>query len=504
MKKYRHVLDRRTLLRGAGSIAIGLPLLEPMYTKSVWGQGDAPPQRVITFFFGLGVRPEHAAQGLTGPLAPLSPFADKIGYSRNLDLGTSDDARNHDTGSAHVFRGVGNEGATIDQFVLDTLHGVQTPTPIRTLVAGTYKRNGRSREHHSRLASGGISQPPYRSPQELFDRVFGSASGSASGSSPESVSPSMTCAERSEDARKAHLERSILDTVKSQYESFALGTGNLGKAARGQMADHFDKIRELELKVFGAEMMQATGAVQAAMTSAATSASTSCMLPERPPSFSERGNFNKLINSPDNGGTRETEPYLLNWNDWDQLWRAMVDVYVMGLACDVFRFGNLQFTSGGERISLSGDYEWGGDRITFNDPTTSHEYWHGWGSDDRIEGYASREWVGHHTHVLMSRAAYFMQRVDAIREPNGKTMLENMLFMMGSELGNGGSSHSLKDVFHLWTGANNSLRVGAGVDFQDMDAGRFYSTATEALVGKAMSDKFEHAPTAQSRGLLIR
>ena len=57
--RYRHRLDRRTVLRGAGSIAVALPFLEAMHTRSVWGAGETPPMRVVTFFFGLGVRPEH-------------------------------------------------------------------------------------------------------------------------------------------------------------------------------------------------------------------------------------------------------------------------------------------------------------------------------------------------------------------------------------------------------------------------------------------------------------
>jgi len=118
----------------------------------------------------------------------------------------------------------------------------------------------------------------------------------------------------------------------------------------------------------------------------------------------------------------------------------MADIYALALVCDRTRFGNLQFTSGGERLSLVGDYSWDGTHITFNDPTTAHEYWHGWGSDTDHGGYASREWAGHHTHLLMSRAAYFMQQLDAALDGNGQSVLDNMLLMMGTELGDGGDT----------------------------------------------------------------
>lgn len=489
--RYKHVFPRRTLLRGAGGIAIALPVLEEMNGRSVWAQPAAPPVRVVTFFFGLGVRPEHAALGLTGALAPLAPFASKIGYSRNLDLGTSDSSGNHDVGSAQAFRGVGNSGASLDQFVLDTLFGQTSPTAIKTLLAGTFSRNNGNRENHSYRSNGGVTDSIHRSPQALFDRVFGAFDPGAPPAPPGDKAP--PGAEVCPSDKQRHLRRSILDSVLSQYKFLSSDAGNLGAASRAQLADHMDKVRELELTTFGARM-------QASVMQVETALAQSCAKPTRPPAFGG-DNFDKIQMRVGDGDVSGSEPVPLDWEGWDRLWKALADIYAMALICDRTRFGNLQFTSGGERLSVRGNYSWGGRTISFNDPTTAHEYWHGWG-DDRSFGasHKSRQWVENHTHLMMSRAAHFMARLDEVKEANGKSLLENTLFLMGTELGSGADSHSLRGIFHLWTSAAGRLKVGAPVDFGGMNATKAYNTIAEALTGKTMSAR--EAPDTQSKSLL--
>jgi hypothetical protein len=101
---------------------------------------------------------------------------------------------------------------------------------------------------------------------------------------------------------------------------------------------------------------------------------------------------------------------------------------------------------------------------------------------------------------MMSRAAYFMGKLDAVTEGNGKSVLDNMLFLMGTELGDGGDSHSLKDIFHVWTRAGGRLKVGGPVDFAEMDAAKFYNTIAEALVGRPLGGR--QPADAASRALL--
>ena len=66
--KYSRVLSRRTLLRGAGTVVIGLPFLEEMRVRSVYA---APGQL-----------------GITSWLLPwLVPFTDRLGPRDVMALG---------------------------------------------------------------------------------------------------------------------------------------------------------------------------------------------------------------------------------------------------------------------------------------------------------------------------------------------------------------------------------------------------------------------------------
>ena len=59
--KYSRVLSRRTLLRGAGTVVIGLPFLEEMRVRSVYAAPGQAPVRAIDIFFGEGM-PNHVQE----------------------------------------------------------------------------------------------------------------------------------------------------------------------------------------------------------------------------------------------------------------------------------------------------------------------------------------------------------------------------------------------------------------------------------------------------------
>ena len=64
-------ISRRTLLRGAGGIAIGLPLLEEMMAAPA--EADVP-MRAFNVFFGLGIPAPLQTEGYDGVLEPLRPL----------------------------------------------------------------------------------------------------------------------------------------------------------------------------------------------------------------------------------------------------------------------------------------------------------------------------------------------------------------------------------------------------------------------------------------------
>ncbi|MEM9194197.1 MAG: hypothetical protein AAGF12_33790 [Myxococcota bacterium] len=81
--------SRRTMLRGAGTIAIGLPFLEEMTVGLAKGAPGSTPCRLVTAFFGLGLYPEWQ-NDFNGPLEPFSPLASKMAmFSVELGQGSA-------------------------------------------------------------------------------------------------------------------------------------------------------------------------------------------------------------------------------------------------------------------------------------------------------------------------------------------------------------------------------------------------------------------------------
>ncbi len=77
MKK-RHI-NRRTVLKGVGTAAIGLPLLEEMLVSTVGAaRKTAVPVRAFNVFFGLGIPAPLQTEGFKGVLEPLEPLSDKL------------------------------------------------------------------------------------------------------------------------------------------------------------------------------------------------------------------------------------------------------------------------------------------------------------------------------------------------------------------------------------------------------------------------------------------
>ena len=133
---YRRVLSRRTWLRGAGSVAIGLPFLSEMRAASVFAADPPPPPRVLTFYFGLGIPSAYQQDGFATPhLRPLERVADKVAMVRGVyyEKG-SRSTGNHARGSETVFVGGHRTGASIDQRVLQTAYGGRAPTRIQSLI----------------------------------------------------------------------------------------------------------------------------------------------------------------------------------------------------------------------------------------------------------------------------------------------------------------------------------------------------------------------------------
>ncbi|MCH9686879.1 MAG: DUF1552 domain-containing protein [Deltaproteobacteria bacterium] len=442
-------MSRRTLLRGTGTAAIALPFLDEMRATSVWAGEPAPPARAFNLFFGLGIPRQIAAGGLVGPLAPLAAVADKLAICRGVNMYECDGPENnHFDGAGGTF--TGREPATvsqaggpsIDQAVLGAKYPQGPDTLITTLMMGSFFRRklnndlSLTRFVHCWNEDGSPVDVPIETPTDLFERVFGDAD---IGDGPE-------------DLKAKHYERSVLDSVLEQYQHYTGPASPLGASSRSRVADHLDKVRELEQKLFPEDL--------------------ACAVPGAPAELPLLGGQDV-----DGGGGGPT----LQVNQWVPYWQSMAELYAMAVQCDVTRFGMVMFQSAGERIRLQGDWDYNGQTVNFDDVAhpvgngASHEYWHAY-----TPGNAHPEMLWH-THFFLTQLVYFMQLLDdpEYADANDKTILDNALITIGTELGDG-NPHNLESVFHAVSGANGRIRTGEIFDF-DASCTELYTTLLAAM-----------------------
>ncbi|MEO0592064.1 MAG: DUF1552 domain-containing protein [Myxococcota bacterium] len=445
--RYRHVLDRRTFLRGTGSVAIALPFLDAMRTTSVYAASPEPPERCVTVFFGLGVpRPAQDAGYVRG-LAPLAPFAGKLLMTRGLDFASPKFHPHYDgAGFALVGSTPKSEnragGASIDQRLKGALPEGRYSPRIDTLAAGTFfRRNRENRYLKCWNRDGNVVTRPIEDPQELFRRLFGDVV------TPPEDDPA--------EAKRARYRRSVLDSVVEQYNYMMSDAAGLGTRSKQKVSEHLERIRELETRIFPSEE-------QPPIT---TSACNDVVDP---------GSVNVLEGQTADGGGGSGPD--LRVDRLQARMRDITELYAFALRCDTTRFGNLLLTSAGERFTLNGAYQYNGQDIEFDDKNDSvgkgaaHEYWHGWKKNDRNE-----EWMHRHLHFVMSEVVHFFTLLDdpEFADENGQTIFENMLLVMTTELGDH-SGHGVKDVFHAVSGANGRIKTGEIMDLDDRRAAELY------------------------------
>ncbi len=436
---FKPTINRRTLLKGLGTVTIGLPLLEEMLPSSMFAAEETRvPVRAFNVFFGLGIPAPLQTEGFRGVLEPLEPLRDKLLIMRNVDQVRCDERgiNAHFDGASGAFtaeppNGEARAGGpSIDQVIRQAHYpNGLPPGMVPTLIGGTFFRRSRlSRYLHSYNTDGTPAARMQEKPRDLFERVFGSVPVQA-------ATP--------EELRIQRLRRSVLDSVVDQYRTYTGPNSPLGAVSRARVADHLDRIREYELRALRLSDSRP---------------------PDRPPE-----------SAVPHGGRADPggEGIDITLEQLTTEWRLMADLYALAIQCDRVRFGSITFLAAGERIRLTGNYEYNGRRVyAFNDSRElrasgsrgcSHEWWH------RFNERRQNEQLRAHAHMKMREVAYFLQKLNSAecREANGKTLLENSLITISTESGDGRHSNvrrELSGVFHAVTGANGRFRTGQILD----------------------------------------
>jgi len=436
--------NRRHFLRGAGTVAIGLPLSATMTRFAAASPGTAPP-RYISLFFGNGMPKKYAQAGYGGTvLAPLAPFQSKLAMIRGLQLNEGGGAALHYKGTARFGKGMHapSESSAGGESLDNKAHRTYAPSSVllnvnmHTQVTGG---NPATRWFHSWR---GVNQPndELLRPLDVFDAIFGN------------FMPTDPVDLTDEERREIRYRNSVLDSVVEQYRELSSDRSPYSVGVRSLIADHLDLVRTLERR------------------SLEIDPTLNCDAPAAPPDLNPSQDCTTELCPGD-----ESFYYGSGGSNWNEIWELNSDLYAMALRCGVTRFGTMGCSGGGDRYPIP---ELRAQGVT----ESPHILAHPWTRANENGFDVCVRW-------LMQKVAYFLAQLDdpAWPDPQGGTVLDNTLVLIGTELGTANDNQHHVDYMTYWL-AGGDGRIQDGVfDYDGRSDVDLYSTISRAM---SMGDQF--------------
>lgn len=450
-------LSRRSLLRGAGGIAIGLPMLEAMLgsRRGHAAEGDPPPRFLVVFsangtieerWTPVGTEEDFVLDDPGDPgriLAPLEPFKERLLVLGGLDMlsrSYGPGGNGHDLGMGHMLTGtdlvVGPSGVgefshlpdgsaggpSIDQAVADL---IGTDTAFRSLEFGVQANLDINRQITSRMCYRGPFEvlPPENDPRAAFDAFFLQL-----GTDPTEL------------AKLRARRHSVLDRVKEDFDAL---NAKLGGNDRQKLEAHLQAIRDVE------QSLDAEGGPL-----------PGCAIP----------------GEPDAGLNPQSN------DQYPTVGRLQMDLMAMALACDITRVSSLQWSTAqsGVRFSWLGhsDSHHGLSHEADNDP-------------------AKRTQLVQINHWYAEQFAYLLGKLAGQQELDG-TLLDNTVVLWVNEQGNGQTHTKDQIPFVLAGNYAGKLRTGRWVQYEQ----RAHNDLYLALLQLFGSDALTFGNAAVNGGVL--
>lgn len=395
-------MNRRRFLRSSSKLALGLPFL---MAEERFANAAAPPERLITIYFGNGMPPELTTQGLTGVLGSFGKYADQTSIIRGINAtASSPGITPHDDGSASFCCAMsttdGNRkgGPSLD-WVAQT--HFNPPTAFKVKAAGVFSagQSQKIRWYHS-WREGGQVNPATSDPAALFVELFEGSGVVAGLAGP--AGPGMPAGDQ--------YDRAVVTALRKEYERLASDKTGFPVTVRDRISKHRNLIKELEDRLL-LPPVAATGA---------------CAKPTRPTPAKTAG-----INEPG------------AFAAWNSAWPGIAKTFAAGMRCDLFRFGSLTLTGGGDEFSMN---------VLGKKAADAHGDWfHAYGSNKPQVDYII-DWE-------MKQIALFLDELANTPEPDGTTMLQNTTVLIGSELGMP-VGHHLDQLTFLVVGGKGRFKAG--------------------------------------------
>jgi len=391
-------LSRRTVLKGVGA-SIGLPLLEAMMPKLVFGAASVPqmPRRMAFIYVPNGVnmgewRPSE--EGYNVPLSPtlrsLEPYRKELMVLTGL---TADKARPNGDGPGDHARAMAafltgcqprktagadiRAGISVDQLAAQHL-GQATRFPSLEIGCEGGRLAGNCDSGYSCAYSSNISwrsestpQPKETNPRAVFERLFGNGRG-----------------DTGTQAQRIQFQQSILDFVREDAHQL---DRQLGSADRRRLDEYLTSIREIERRIQASEGPA----------------------PQAP-----------------NGMRR---PFGIP-SDYGAHIRLMGDILALGFQTDLTRIATFVFANEGSNRSYR----------PINVSEGHHDLSHHGNNAEKLDKIAAIN------RFHIEQFAYLLGKLKAIREGEG-TLLDNCMILYGS--GNSdGNRHNHDDLPILLAG----------------------------------------------------
>jgi hypothetical protein len=270
----RRVINRRAFLTGAGTVAIGLPFLEGLPSRSAWA-ADAVP--VFTFFVvaqngvvaknffpsATGALTTASLSGATGmATSVLSPHAANLLFIKNINYPQGVASCGHAEGNVQTLTGLkpGANGNTAYSSgpSADTLIGKAVGKDPLALYSGS---KGYIAERISFKAGGsGQVRAADVNPYILYSKVVGLAGGG--GTTTGTGTGTGTGSTTNPAQEIANRRKSVNDIVRGELQSL-LNNPALSSADKNRVNQHFQAIRDIEVKMdqMGGTMPPPTGAM---------------------------------------------------------------------------------------------------------------------------------------------------------------------------------------------------------------------------------------------------
>ena len=406
-------IHRRTVLRGAGGLAVGLPFLSAMLAPRRSHADDTTPTRLLVFYTPGGTlldrwRPTGTTTdfALQAMLSPLTPYLDKLVFLDGLDLKITQigNGHPHSRGMAGVLTGQqllpgnfntngGNAGfaagPSIDQVIAAKISaGLRLPSLEVSagwstgISAGGQPHPGNIINYQPPSKAGGQATPvpPSTDPLNTLNRVFKGVGGDSAA-----------------NTKDLAFTTAVLDGVQDDFKRLM---PLLGSEDRQKVEAHLSLVQE------------ASAGINQTVKSSCVAPTNVSQLP---------GYYDDPIAAgvagPDDGGSMA----ITTGAKVPEKGKIMSDILVATLACDLTRVGTLQWSDSEAKFMLGFLKDGQGQSLK--------DHHHGYQHDRGFQPGALEIIYRFYAENL----AYLLQRLDSVQESNG-TLLDNTLVLAVSEI----------------------------------------------------------------------